>query len=50
MNDQDVIKLEVDEQGIALVTLNRPEALNALNQDLWRGLRDRASKKVPTSR
>lgn len=42
MNDQDVIKLEVDEQGIALVTLNRPEALNALNQDLWRGLRDTA--------
>ncbi|MEE8397875.1 MAG: enoyl-CoA hydratase/isomerase family protein [Desulfobacterales bacterium] len=42
MSNQDVIKLEVDEQGIALVTLNRPEALNALNQDLWRGLQDTA--------
>lgn len=42
MSEQDVIKLEVDEQGIALVTLNRPEALNALNQDLWKGLRDTA--------
>jgi len=42
MNDQKVIRLDVDEQGIALVTLNRPEALNALNQDLWRGLRDTA--------
>jgi len=40
MSEQDVIKMEIDDQGIALVTLNRPEALNALNQDLWRGLRD----------
>ena len=44
MNDQDVIKLEIDEQGIALVTLNRPEALNALNQQLWKGLRDTAQQ------
>jgi len=42
MDDHKVITLDVDEQGIALVTLNRPEALNALNQDLWRGLRDTA--------
>ncbi len=40
MSDQDVIKLEVDEQGIALVTLNRPESMNALNHELWTGLKD----------
>ena len=42
MSDQDVITLEIDDQGIALVTMNRPAALNALNQDLWAGLRDTA--------
>jgi len=42
MSDQNVITMDVDEKGIALVTLNRPEALNALNQDLWKGLRDTA--------
>lgn len=42
MSDQNVIELAVDEQGIALVTLNRPEAMNALNQPLWKGLQDTA--------
>jgi enoyl-CoA hydratase/carnithine racemase len=42
MSDQSVITLEVDEQGIALVTLNRPESMNALNQPLWKGLQGTA--------
>jgi len=42
MSDQDVVKLEIDEQGIAVVTLSRPEALNALNKPMWEGLRDTA--------
>jgi len=44
MSEDQAIKLETDGQGIALVTLNRPEALNALNQDLWIGLRDAAQR------
>ena len=39
---QDVIKMEIDNQGIALMTLNRPEAMNAFNQDLWKALREKA--------
>jgi len=37
MSNQDVVLLDVAET-IATVTLNRPEALNALNQDVWLGL------------
>ncbi len=42
MSDQDVIELAVDDKGIAQVTLNRPESMNALNQPLWKGLQDTA--------
>lgn len=38
MSDQEVITMEIDDRGIALVTLNRPGAMNALNEDLWAGL------------
>ena len=34
--------MEIDELGIATVTLSRPEAANAFNKDMWLGLRDRA--------
>jgi enoyl-CoA hydratase len=37
MSTQDVVLLDVTET-IATVTLNRPEALNALNADVWLGL------------
>ncbi len=37
MSKQDVVLLDVAET-IATVTLNRPEALNALNEDVWLGL------------
>ncbi|MCJ7744412.1 MAG: enoyl-CoA hydratase/isomerase family protein [Dehalococcoidales bacterium] len=37
MSNQDVVLLDIAET-IATVTLNRPEALNALNQDVWLGL------------
>ena len=42
MSVTDVIKMEIDEMGIATVTFNRPGALNALNNEMWTGLRDRA--------
>jgi enoyl-CoA hydratase len=37
MSKQDIVLLDVAET-IATVTLNRPEALNALNEDIWLGL------------
>ncbi len=42
MGEQDAVKMEIDELGIATVTLNRPEAANAFNQDVWRGVQNRA--------
>ncbi len=41
MNDQNAVKMEI-ENTIATVTFNRPESMNALNQDVWMGLRDTA--------
>ncbi len=37
MSSQDIVLLDIAET-IATVTLNRPEALNALNEDVWLGL------------
>jgi 2-(1,2-epoxy-1,2-dihydrophenyl)acetyl-CoA isomerase len=39
MNDQPVVKIDHIEQ-VAIVTLNRPESLNALNPELIQGLTD----------
>ena len=39
MSDSDVVKVEV-ENNIALVTLNRPEAMNSLNYEAYMGLED----------
>lgn len=44
MNDENAVKVEIDEKGIALVTLNRPKALNALDRAVWEGLRDTAQR------
>ena len=41
MNNQDAVRLDI-EDAIATVLLNRPEALNALNHDVWAGLRNAA--------
>ncbi len=41
MADQNVVKLEV-ENTIAMITLNRPEAMNAFSPDVWTGLQKAA--------
>ena len=41
MTDQDAVRLDI-EGTIATVLLNRPEAMNALNQDVFMGLREAA--------
>jgi enoyl-CoA hydratase len=43
MNDNQAVLLTIDE-AIATVTLNRPEALNAFNQDSYLGLMNAAQK------
>jgi len=40
---EDVVKLDI-EGTIATITLNRPEAMNAFNQDVYRGLATTAQK------
>jgi len=42
MTDQNAVLLNVNDKGIALMTLNRAEAMNAFNQDLWKGLQEKA--------
>ena len=41
---EDVLLMEIDDKGIATVTLNRPGAANALNKEMWLALRDRAQE------
>ncbi|MFC1939952.1 enoyl-CoA hydratase/isomerase family protein [Chloroflexota bacterium] len=41
MGNQEAVQLNI-EDAIATIVLNRPEALNALNQDVWKGLRKTA--------
>ena len=41
MSDQDVVRLDI-EDAVATVLLNRPEALNAFNSDVWLGLQKAA--------
>jgi enoyl-CoA hydratase/carnithine racemase len=42
MTDPKTVLLEVDDKGIAVMTLNRPEAMNAFNLDQWKGLQTTA--------
>ena len=42
MNRFEMIEASVDERGIARLALNRPDAKNAMSQDLMRELRDAA--------
>jgi len=42
MAETEVVRLET-ENHIATITLNRPEALNAFNQDVYRGLQETAA-------
>ncbi len=44
MSGQDLVTMEIDDLGVATVTLNRPEAHNALNREMWLSLRDRAQQ------
>lgn len=41
MSNQDAVRLDI-EDAVATVLLNRPEALNAFNQDIWLGLQKAA--------
>ena len=41
MSNQDAVRLDI-EDTLAIVLLNRPEALNAFNADLWMGLQKAA--------
>ena len=41
MSNQEAVRLNI-EGTIATILLNRPEALNAFNQDIWKGLRGTA--------
>ena len=41
MENQDAVRMDID-GAIATVLLNRPEALNAFNQDIWAGLQKTA--------
>ncbi|MDH3642811.1 MAG: hypothetical protein OES38_11990 [Gammaproteobacteria bacterium] len=45
MSDQDPVEF-VSNDGVATITLNRPETLNAMNNDLMRGLRDSIGRVV----
>jgi len=38
MGNEEAVQLNIKDT-IATIVLNRPEALNALNQDVWKGLR-----------
>ena len=40
MNDTDLVQLEIDVQGVASVSLNRPEVNNAYNAELVQALTD----------
>ncbi len=42
MTESGKVDLKI-EDGIATVTLNRPEVLNALNAEMWQGLEDAAN-------
>jgi len=41
MSDQDIVCLDIQDK-IALVTLNRPEAMNSFNNEVWLGLQKAA--------
>jgi enoyl-CoA hydratase len=47
MSNGDAVKLEIN-GTIALITLNRPEAMNAFNQDVYRGLMKTAQTLMET--
>jgi len=44
MTDNTAVVLNIEDGGIATVTLNRPEAMNAFNHDSYRGLMTAAQK------